>query len=56
MRLQINEYVEREILNHRILMHPHIVQFREVSLLLTCRAIPSSWPAVAQFITTSFIT
>lgn len=30
---QINEYVEREILNHRILMHPHIVQFREVILL-----------------------
>jgi len=23
--------VEREILNHRFLMHPHIVQFKEVS-------------------------
>ncbi len=23
--------MEREILNHRFLMHPHIVQFKEVS-------------------------
>jgi hypothetical protein len=30
--MQINEYVEREILNHRILLHPHIVQFREVGI------------------------
>lgn len=30
--LQITKYVEREIMNHRSLMHPHIVQFKEVSL------------------------
>ena len=28
---QVTKYVEREILNHRVLMHPHIVQFKEVS-------------------------
>ena len=26
----MTKYVEREILNHRVLMHPHIVQFKEV--------------------------
>lgn len=31
--MQITKYVEREIMNHRSLMHPHIVQFKEVSLL-----------------------
>ena len=31
MSLQITKYVEREIMNHRSLMHPHIVQFKEVS-------------------------
>ena len=29
--LQITKYVEREIMNHTSLMHPHIVQFKEVS-------------------------
>lgn len=29
--MQVTKYVEREILNHRFLMHPHIVQFKEVS-------------------------
>ncbi len=29
-RAQVTKYVEREILNHRSLMHPHIVQFKEV--------------------------
>jgi serine/threonine-protein kinase SRK2 len=29
--MQITKYVEREIMNHRSLMHPHIVQFKEVS-------------------------
>jgi serine/threonine-protein kinase SRK2 len=29
---KVTKYVEREILNHRCLMHPHIVQFREVFL------------------------
>lgn len=28
--LQVTKYVEREILNHRCLVHPHIVQFKEV--------------------------
>lgn len=28
--LQINFYTEREILNHRILLHPHVITFREV--------------------------
>jgi serine/threonine protein kinase len=27
---QVNEYVETEIINHRQLLHPHIVQFQEV--------------------------
>jgi serine/threonine-protein kinase SRK2 len=31
---QVTKYVEREILNHRCLVHPHIVQFREVSATL----------------------
>ena len=30
--LQVTKYVEREILNHRFLMHPHIVQFKEVNI------------------------
>lgn len=29
---KVTKYVEREILNHRVLMHPHIVQFKEVFL------------------------
>ena len=29
---QVTKYVEREILNHRQLVHPHIVQFKEVFL------------------------
>eukprot|EP00210_Caulerpa_lentillifera_P008396 g8008.t1 len=29
---KINKYVESEILNHRMLLHPHIIQFREVFL------------------------
>ncbi|EIE22391.1 sulfur stress regulator [Coccomyxa subellipsoidea C-169] len=29
---KVTKYVEREILNHRFLMHPHIVQFKEVFL------------------------
>ena len=26
----VNEYVEAEIINHRQLLHPHIIQFQEV--------------------------
>jgi len=29
---KITKYVEREIVNHRLLIHPHIVQFKEVFL------------------------
>lgn len=29
---KVTKYVEREIINHRSLMHPHIVQFKEVFL------------------------
>ena len=32
MALQINKYVLSEILNHSRLRHPHIVNFKEVSL------------------------
>lgn len=32
--LQVTKYVEREILNHRCLVHPHIVQFKEVCWLV----------------------
>ena len=28
--LQVSKYVEREILNHKRLIHPHIVQLKEV--------------------------
>lgn len=31
----INEYVEAEIINHRQLLHPHIIQFQEVRMLST---------------------
>lgn len=29
---KVTKYVEREIINHRCLVHPHIVQFKEVFL------------------------
>lgn len=29
---KVTKYVEREIINHRMLVHPHIVQFKEVFL------------------------
>ena len=29
--MQIDENVERELINHRTLVHPNIVRFREVS-------------------------
>ena len=32
VRLQVTKYVEREIINHRQLVHPHIIQFKEVFL------------------------
>lgn len=30
--IQITKYVERELLNHNRLLHPHIIQFKEVFL------------------------
>ena len=30
MLVQISKYVEREIMNHKQLRHPHIVELREV--------------------------
>jgi len=32
LALQITKYVERELLNHNRLLHPHIIQFKEVFL------------------------
>lgn len=32
--LQIDEHVQREIMNHRSLKHPNIVRFKEVCILL----------------------
>ncbi len=34
---QVNEYVERELANHRQLIHPHIIQFKEVLPALPAR-------------------
>ena len=30
--LQIDKYVEREVKNHRSLLHPNIIRFKEVRL------------------------
>ena len=30
--MQVTKYVQREILNHRRLIHPHIVEMREVTV------------------------
>lgn len=37
---QVTKYVEREIINHRQLVHPHIIQFKEVRR----RCKPERWP------------
>ncbi|PNH07773.1 Serine/threonine-protein kinase SRK2E [Tetrabaena socialis] len=31
-RAEVNKYVESEILNHSVLRHPHVIQFKEVFL------------------------
>jgi len=36
---KVTKYVEAEILNHRTLMHPHIIQFKEVFLTRECLCI-----------------
>jgi serine/threonine protein kinase len=36
--LQVTKYVQREILNHRRLIHPHIVEMREVTVRQQCVA------------------
>ena len=38
---QVSIYVEREILNHRRLIHPHIVEMREVCPPLRCVQLPA---------------
>ncbi|KAK9830549.1 hypothetical protein WJX72_012403 [[Myrmecia] bisecta] len=42
---KVTKYVEREILNHRHLMHPHIVQFKEVFLTQQYLAIAMEYAA-----------
>lgn len=34
--LQIDEHVQREIMNHRSLKHPNIIRFKEVSKVNLC--------------------
>jgi len=43
--MQVTKYVEREILNHRQLVHPHIVQFKEVFLTTKYLAIAMEYAA-----------
>ena len=53
---QVTKYVEREILNHRFLMHPHIVQFKEVCTahpIALCHANPASQAGTAMRFTAS---
>jgi hypothetical protein len=38
---QVTKYVEREIINHRQLVHPHIVQFKEVRVPLRAQGAPA---------------
>ncbi|KAL0053253.1 hypothetical protein WJX82_003327 [Trebouxia sp. C0006] len=42
---KITKYVEREIMNHRSLMHPHIVQFKEVFVTQQYLAIAMEYAA-----------
>ena len=44
--MQISKYVEREILNHKRLNQPHIIELREV-LSITCTA-PELPPVLAH--------
>lgn len=38
-RSEINKYVEGEIVNHSLLRHPHVIQFKEVFLTPECICI-----------------
>lgn len=40
-RSDVNKYVESEILNHSLLRHPHVIQFKEVFLT-------SDWICIAM--------
>lgn len=40
--MQITKYVEREIINHRCLVHPHIIQYKEV------RTLRAAWISPAR--------
>ena len=42
---KITKYVEREIINHSHLVHPHIVQFKEVFLTTDYLAIAMEYAA-----------
>ena len=44
--MQVNEYVEREILNHRSLQHPHIIAFKEVRVAAVAARRPPTRPLV----------
>lgn len=35
---RVNRYVEAEILNHRMLRHPHVIEFKEVRMRPSARA------------------
>ena len=55
-QLQVTKYVEREILNHRFLMHPHIVQFKEVSGSALLSIVPALQPSSDVTMSKSVIT
>ena len=54
---QVTKHVEREVLNHRSLLHPHVLQFREVwgavptpQLLCTARSCSRQLRCSAQLL------
>ncbi|KAG5528755.1 hypothetical protein RHGRI_029425 [Rhododendron griersonianum] len=49
LMLLIDENVQREIINHRSLRHPNIVQFKEVILTQTHLAIVLEYAAGGEF-------
>lgn len=43
---RVNRYVEAEILNHRMLRHPHVIEFKEVRVHgFRIRACSCAWRA-----------
>jgi hypothetical protein len=41
---QVTKQVEREVLNHRSLLHPHVLQFREVRDAIPTGQLPPAAP------------